>query len=95
MFFLDAPQHGGIPCRAGLGVKKITRFVEFPEECGVRQMFVVQHEDGSTWLFEGNSQRMTGLRGHGGPLDAAHQPYGDDGINKLGMNRFSGDFMCR
>ena len=62
MLFLDAPQHGGIPCRAGLGVKKITRFVEFPEECGVRQMFVVQHEDGSTWLFEGNSQRMTGLR---------------------------------
>ena len=76
MFFLFSPQHGGKPYAAYLGAEQVTRFVEVPYDSGIRQVFTVDYEDGSTGFFEGDSQRIYGLRVYEAPLDdVGHQQY--------------------
>jgi hypothetical protein len=68
-FFLFAPRHGGKPYQAYLGSEKVTNFIEFDTENGTQQMFSVSYSDGSTGLFEGNAQKITGLRVYDDPLN--------------------------
>lgn len=69
MFFLYAPQHGGKPYRAYLGADQVTKIKEFPNDTGLDQSFIVHYTDGSTGVFEGSSQRITGVRVYDRPLD--------------------------
>lgn len=70
MFFVFAPQHGGKPYRAYLGSEAITPLIEAPNDLGTTHTFIVHYSDGSTGLFQGTSQRITGLRTYGQPLGA-------------------------
>lgn len=69
MFFLYAPQHGGKPYQAFLGADRVIKIREFPNDTGLDQSFIVHYTDGSTGVFEGTSQRITGVRVYDRPLD--------------------------
>lgn len=61
-FFLFAPRVGGIPYKIFLDAEEVTDLVMFPNGSGQRRVFVVTYSDGTTGLFDGDSQRMTGFR---------------------------------
>lgn len=69
-FFLFAPRHGGTPYQSFVGSTQVTNLIHFQNENGVQQKYAVAYEDGSTGLFEGNSQRITGVRVYDKPLGA-------------------------
>lgn len=61
-FFLFAPRVGGIPYKIFLNAEEVVDFVMFPNGSGQRRVFMVKYNDGTTGLFDGDSQRMTGFR---------------------------------
>lgn len=73
MFFVYAPQHGGTPYRAYLDAEEVTHFIRSPNDLGEDQTFVVSYRDGSTGLFEGTSQLVTGIRVFDEPLSGEGQ----------------------
>jgi len=67
-FFLFAPRHGGIAYPIFLDADNVRKLVEFDTENGETLKYVITYEDGSIGLYEGDSQRITGLRVGDSPL---------------------------
>lgn len=67
-FFLFAPQHGGNPYPIYLDSLSVHKLVDFDTDNGKTMKYIVTYEDGSVGMFEGNAQKVTGMRVAGQPL---------------------------
>lgn len=67
-FFLFSPRHGGKPYQIFLDSTDVRKLVEFDTENGETEMYIITYKDGTIGRFEGNAQRITGLRVGSSPL---------------------------
>ncbi|OED38847.1 hypothetical protein AB833_18090 [Chromatiales bacterium (ex Bugula neritina AB1)] len=75
-FYLFSPRHGGKAYPIFLDANEVRKLVEFDTENGETVKYIITYENGTVGLYEGNSQRVTGLRVGDTPLgQAEHEKY--------------------
>lgn len=70
-FFLFSPLHGGKAYPIFQGSTNVHKLVQFDTENGETLKYIITYTDGTVGLFEGNSQKVTGLRVGDTPLGQA------------------------